>query len=187
MPFIDGGQNFYDQLRLDEPWDSPHNIQMADLVPSFFANADLPDGFTKILGFVHADSVLPADGSSIRFGSIRDGASNTAFIVDADVSAAVEWTRPADIEFDPANPLASVGENGTSSFYVGLMDGAARMLPADVSETEMRNLVLINDGALTAPEVDHQIADLNAWSSNLYERRSRIVPGLLDRVFAVGV
>ena len=185
LPYLDNG-NLYDQFRLDEPWDSAHNIQLVDLMPAIFADAQLTGGFTKLLGFVHPDSVLPSDGDSIRARDIHDGTSKTVFLADADVSAAVEWTRPADIMFDTSNPLASVGENGTSGFYVGMMDGGVQMLPAEISEIEMRNLVLIDDGALTAPIALHRPGVANPWEANLYERRTHAVPNLLDRVFAMG-
>ena len=186
LPYLPGGHSLYAQFRLDEPWDSPHNIQFAEQAPAIFADAQLPRGFTKLLGFVHPDSVLPSDGDSVRVRDIRDGTSNTVFLADADVSAAVEWTRPADIMFDTSNPFASVGENGTSGFYVGMLDGRGQMLPAGISETEMLNLILIDDGALTAPIAFYRPGGANPWEANLYERRARAVPDLLDRVFAMG-
>ena len=39
LPYLEG-QNIYEQFRLDEPWDSPHNKPLAKQMPAVFSSCD---------------------------------------------------------------------------------------------------------------------------------------------------
>ncbi len=90
-----GHEALYRQFRLHEPWDSPHNRQLASQIPPEYLSPERRDAATNYLAVVGPDTAFgglrgPAPGS------FEDGAENTAIIVDADDEHAVPWTKPDD-------------------------------------------------------------------------------------------
>ncbi len=49
-------------------------------------------------------------------------------LVEADAEQAVEWTRPADWEFNPAQPFAGVGKLRAGDFLTLFADGSVHKL-----------------------------------------------------------
>ena len=124
LPFL-GHQNLYNQFNLDEPWDSPNNIQLLENMPNIFAHPDVEAGMTVYLGLDGDGTVFDSDPSgNINYGTIGDGTSNTITIVEADAAQAVAWSRPVDLSFDPANPSSGLGGLvGDGTFNAALADG----------------------------------------------------------------
>ena len=82
-----------------------------------------------------------------RLDDVSDGSSNTILFVEANKSAAVEWTRPKDIEFDPDNPkrhLGSIMPDG--SINAVFADGSSHSLSPDISPEVLRALISIDGG-----------------------------------------
>lgn len=137
-------QNLFEQFKLDEPWDSPHNQKLIAKMPAIYrTDANLPRGKTTAVALVSKDSAMP-HGRAIRFADITDGLSNTILFVHANRDCAVTWTKPDDIEFDPQNPLKCLGEGGT--FQAVLCDGSVHQIPATIDAETMRRLVNRHDG-----------------------------------------
>ena len=112
LPFLEC-EILYQRFRLHEPWDSPHNIALIDEMPDVHSSrsraARLEGGKTMFLCPVGNGSVFPADGTPVGFDSIHDGSSNTILLLQVDPAKAVVWTRPADYDFDPADPTRGLG------------------------------------------------------------------------------
>jgi len=75
--------------------------------------------------------------------------SNTIFFVEADKSAATEWTRPKDINFDPKNPKRHLGgllPDGGINVVLG--DSSAHTLSPDIDPEVLRRLIGISDGEI---------------------------------------
>ena len=48
LPFLETANRLYDRFKLDEPWDSPHNIELLKEMPDIYG----PEGTTtRIVGF----------------------------------------------------------------------------------------------------------------------------------------
>jgi len=109
-------------------WDSPHNIQLLDKIPRWLQHADVEHGKTVFLGLDGEGTVFDSqrEGREIGFGQIADGSSNTILFVEADVSRAVEWSRPVDLNYDAANPTNGLGGiTGDGTFNAVLADASA--------------------------------------------------------------
>lgn len=148
LPFIE--QNaLYEQFHLDEPWDSEHNIQLLDQMPETYAapGANLEPGMTVYQGFTGEDTVWP-DGpdAKVGFRDIVDGSSNTILIVESDESAAVEWSRPADIEFNPDVPIDQIGNFRVGVFNAVFCDGSSHAIDNFIDWESLSNLIMRNDG-----------------------------------------
>jgi hypothetical protein len=150
LPYIEE-QNLYDQFRFDEPWDSPHNLEVAQTMPAVFRSpqSKAPPGMTTYLGIGGAKGALmkPADRaqSGLRIAAIVDGMSNTIMCVEASDELAVEWTRP-DTEIDPENfdmsGLFGSYPNGTNALFC---DCSIRFLSSTLDPEILKQLMIIDD------------------------------------------
>src|SRR5207245_2072326 len=76
LPFIDQ-EDLYHRFHLDEPWDSPHNLDLLQAMPHVFApkaGADAEPFTTPYQVFVGPGTAF--NGSTMKLGAIRNGASN---------------------------------------------------------------------------------------------------------------
>lgn len=162
LPYIEQG-DLYKQFKLDEPWDSPHNLKLLDKMPRMYA---LPHGLpvtVKVDPSATFYQVFTGKGTAfegtkgLRYpGNFPDGTSNTILVIEA--GEAVPWTKPADLTYDPARPLPPLGgiftgegrfslfgRNRTKGFHVALGDGSVRFLTPGISEATLREAIIRDD------------------------------------------
>lgn len=126
-----GHEALYRQFRLHEPWDSPHNRQLASQIPPEFMSPERRDGSTNYLAVVGSDTAFgglrgPAPGS------FEDGAENTVIIVEADDDHAVAWTRPDDLSLHGKSPHTGLGALRGDGVMTVLADGRVMHVGAEV-------------------------------------------------------
>jgi prepilin-type processing-associated H-X9-DG protein len=146
LPYLEE-QALYSKFKLDEPWDSPHNKALIPLMPHVFASPALPpspDGKTVYLALVGPQCILDGSPKGIGFAQISDGTSKTIMLVEADADQAVEWTKPDDLEFDPAKPMAGFGKLYPNGSNAGFADGSVRFVSATTEPTMFRGAVTRN-------------------------------------------
>ena len=146
LPFIE--QNaLYKQFHLDEPWDSPHNIELLDQMPAVFRNPNV-DSDTKTVyqGFEAEGTIFDPDELELGFANIADGSSNTILCVEANEDVAVEWTKPQDLPFDKDRADANVGELRPGGFVAVFCDGSTHFISSRIDLETLVNLILRNDG-----------------------------------------
>lgn len=146
LPFLEQ-QNLYDQFRLNEPWDSPHNIQLLDMMPAVYRNPNIAgqDNKTVFLG-VSGEGTIFAGNKKLKFSDIPDGLSNTAMFVEADESHAVEWTKPADWNYDGNNPLRGLGGLRPAGFNCAFADGSSHVIQRNIDPETWKNIARVADG-----------------------------------------
>lgn len=146
LPFIE--QNaLYEEFHLDEPWDSEHNIKLLDRMPDVFKSPNVDsDTKTVYLGFQGEGTMHDPDEKSIGFGAITDGSSNTIFAAEANENAAIEWSKPQDLEFDRDRPGKDVGDLRPGGFNVVLCDGSVHFVSSNVDSETLANMILRADG-----------------------------------------
>ena len=103
LPFIEE-QALYQQFKLDEPWNSPHNRKLIAQMPAVYrsANINTEPGKTVYLSFEDENGVMippTKDGkgsasNGVRIGNIMDGMSKTILVAEAQSESAVIWTKP---------------------------------------------------------------------------------------------
>src|SRR5262249_10106808 len=154
--------DLYNEFRLDEPWDSPHNIGLLPRMPKVYQSPSL-------YGVVHGEpgttfyQVIVGPGAAfegkegfrLSKEDFPDGTSNTFLVVEA--GTAVPWTKPADLVYDPEGPLPEFG--GVSSvraplsgskrvtqFKAALADGSVRYFAADLTQEQTLRATITRNG-----------------------------------------
>lgn len=131
LPYLEQ-RALYEQFRLDEPWDSEHNKKLIPLMPPIFAapssTLDPSEGKTNYVAPIGEGFVFDGTQHTTTLREIRDGSSNTVWLLEADDEAAVTWTKPEDLKFDEEDPLKGLFELRNGQALVGFVDGSVRTI-----------------------------------------------------------
>jgi hypothetical protein len=146
LPYLEQ-EDLYKQFKLDEPWDSEHNIRLLERMPATYA----APGHKKSLYPAHHTvcHVFVGPGTAfegprgLAFKDFPDGQSDTLLIVEA--GDPVPWTKPANISFDPNRVVVPRGPF-RDGFRASMGDGSVRFIRYDVSESRLRSAIMRNDG-----------------------------------------
>ncbi len=123
LPFMEG-QAIYDQYRFDEPWDGPHNSQLAAKMPAVFACPSEPPNGTETHYMVIIGPGTPFEtGRKNTFGQISSspgGVSETLMVVES--TTGTHWMKPVDL--DLANMSMTIGDKSKPSIGAAHPNGA---------------------------------------------------------------
>jgi len=130
LPYLEQ-RELFEEFKLDEPWDSPHNLQLLERMPSVFRpyqscpTADSKSTFYQV--FTGKGSIFEGP-RCLSFSALAagDGTSNTFLIVEG--GEAVPWTKPADLVAEPDQPLPKLGGIFPDSFRAAFADGSVRQI-----------------------------------------------------------
>jgi len=152
LPYIEQDA-LYRQFKLDEPWDSPHNIKLSKVVVKVFQlpYGEEKPGMTHYRAFVGNGAAFdPIQG--LKLTQFSDGASNTLFAVEA--AEGVPWTKPDDIEFDPKKPmLKHLRFADNKPCMILFADGSVRAVTPKLKD-EVLKLIIQRDDGMPVPELD---------------------------------
>jgi uncharacterized protein DUF1559 len=141
LPYL-GELNLFNQFRLNEPWDSEHNLKLLDQMPRFYKTGDDPQK-TSIVAVCGAGAVFDENEQGSSLSEIRDGTSKTILVVQAGPDKAVPWTKPEDVPLVPANPLSALGNVG-DALFVALCDGDVKKLSTKIPPDKLAALLTVN-------------------------------------------
>lgn len=161
LPYIEQ-QALYEQFKLDEPWDSEHNIKLIDRIPPvYIAPGGVNGNKTVYLAPVAEKTIMPplteeqrkaADRNKfpvgLRIASITDGTSNTIMILEANQESAVPWTKPADYKVDEENPTQGLVGLRRGGFQAALCDGSVQFFSELIDEGLLNGLFTRNGGEI---------------------------------------
>ena len=172
LPYMDQAPLF-NQFHQDEPWDSDHNKTLIEKMPAIFESPGVTEkGKTSVHVFTGEGAPFAGDeGPGIQ--NITDGTSNTILTVLAGSDKAEIWTKPGGLDFDPADPVKSLGKTD-KQILVGFMDGSVRSLSADIEPTLLAGLITHAGGEV----VDNTELDGNR------QTRVQSMPGIILRTTA---
>jgi hypothetical protein len=144
LPFLNC-EELYKQFKLDEPWDSPHNIQLLSQMPGVYGpykGKPPAGGMTYFQVFVGPGTAFEGP-EGLTFEDFPDGTSNTILVVEA--WDPVPWTKPEDLPYSADAPLPRLGgivKNGNAR--VSFVDGSVHTLAQGIKEETIRALITRN-------------------------------------------
>jgi hypothetical protein len=148
LPFIEE-QALYKEFHLDEPWDSEHNKKLIEKMPAVFRSphGNPGPGKTRYLAVAGEDAVLQMNDRGTEIREMRDGTSNTIWIVESDDEHAVIWTKPEDHAYDPKDPAKGLGGTQTPGVILaGFVDGSVRVIAKDIDASLLKSLFTKSGG-----------------------------------------
>lgn len=158
LPYLEE-KELFDRFHLDEPWDSPHNMRLLSSMPRIYASPvedlKVPTHESFIQVFVGKGTAFEP-GMKIRIpDDFLDGAAQTCLLIESGES--VPWTKPAELNYDPEQPLPRVGgafrsrgrfslfgENRFIGAMIALADASVRPVSAQLSEVTLRAIITRN-------------------------------------------
>jgi prepilin-type processing-associated H-X9-DG protein len=132
LPLI-GQDALFREFRLDEPWDSPHNVAQLERMPAVYAmpGSHPGPGMTFYRGFSGKSTLFdPSVPQGVELAWITDGPASTIAVVEA--RKAVHWTRPdTDIPFTD-----ELREAGPFPLLLGESRQLAEQLGGEIKQPE---------------------------------------------------
>jgi prepilin-type processing-associated H-X9-DG protein len=158
-----GYENWYQQFRLDEPWNSPHNLALAKR-PSddhagtlYRCHTDVGAGEddTSYVLIVGPGTAFEADHKT-RLEEIRDGASHTLIAGEMSGSG-IHWMEPRDLDFKEMsfkiNDRHRLGlrSNHPGGAVVLFADGSTQFVSDAIDPESLKALITIAGGEPFVP------------------------------------
>jgi hypothetical protein len=159
LPFL-GETALYQQFRLDERWDSAHNIRLLEKMPALYAPVGVTTKeshhtfYRSIVGPGTAwesnpskDAFLGASG--LRFPHAFPDGAETLLLVEA--SEPVPWTKPDELIYDPNGPLPRLGARSGDGYPILMLDLHLQFVPT-LDDATLRALITRSGGDVIDPE-----------------------------------
>ena len=161
LDFVDRG--LYARFRLDEPWDSPHNISLLDetsdyspfACPSDRRNPGTETNYVMIVG----PELLSAGTNCIMtFDEISDRTSKTIAVVEV-VGSGIQWTEPRDLRAEEINfrindlERLGIGSRHRRGTNVLLCDGSVHFVHETTDPELVRAMTTIAGGEIVPESV----------------------------------
>ncbi len=140
LPYIEQ-KALYNQYDFNEPWDGPHNRQLAQRMPALFhCPKDGPGGglTTSDVAVVGPETLWPGS-ETVPLREITDGLSITIQLVEV-ANSGIHWMEPRDLPFSTVqggiNPPQGLGpsSNHPRAIVICFADGSARSIPQNIPQ-----------------------------------------------------
>jgi hypothetical protein len=146
LPYLNQ-KELYEEFRLDEPWDSPHNLGLlprmpGDYAPPFWKRSRMPAYHTVCHVFVGKGAAFEGNGKPVSLSDFPDGSSLTLLIVEA--GPPVPWTKPEELVFDPEGPLPVLDTLFADGFRAASPDLGRHFIKKGTDEATLRALITRN-------------------------------------------
>jgi hypothetical protein len=164
----------HDKFKLDEPWDSEHNLALAKSMPEVFKSPGLENeaGKTRYQAIRTEDSAIPALKDGVqpkpnRLSYVRDGTSNTVWLIEAEEG--VPWTKPVDYTPDEKEPAKGMAAR-RDGYLALFLDCHTQVLPKGITGDNLKALFTKSGGEIV------DTWELDADASERFDDVRRAIP-----------
>jgi hypothetical protein len=150
---IDGLNELYERFNLDEPWDSPYNLLLAEKMPDvyrYLGAAAKQANTTTFLAVTGETTAFPPHSYVVE-SDITDGLETTILAMEVSPSTIV-WTKPEDVVFGELFPMPADlgapyrGSRDVGSRHVLLANGDVTTISDEIDQGVWRALMTIQGG-----------------------------------------
>jgi len=151
LPYMEEEEKaLYDQFNLEEPWNSPTNLQvLADnpIPDRYRCNvATGPPNETSLVMVVGSNTMAPGERGR-KLSELTDDPSRTIMVVEI-TDSGITWTEPRDLSVDRMSFGVNDGKRGISSLHVGgawvlMADGSVEFLDESTAPEVIREMITI--------------------------------------------
>jgi prepilin-type processing-associated H-X9-DG protein len=147
LPYLDR-KDLFDQYHFDEPWNSPHNMSLAETLPIFSCPSSGLTGSQTTYMMVVGPGTVSDGPSSVGLGDISDGPSQTLLLIDS--PRKVCWLEPEDIDIDT---LCSGLKSGHGDVMPAVFcDGHVQGIATSIDPRTLRAICTIAGGEEIDPD-----------------------------------
>ena len=155
LPYL-GEQALYAQYNMNEPWNSPHNMALANQMPAIYhcpEASNTSPNVTNYLMLVGPCAISTGPKGRTK-NEITDGLPNTIMVAES-VGSNINWLDPRDFDAETMTfDLNDTGGNEMSSDHptavnVIFADGSVRILPKSTDADNVKAMTTI-DGRRTS-------------------------------------
>ncbi len=141
LPFMEQ-QALYDQIDLSKPWDDLANSALNDIFIEGYAcpSTVLSPGMTTYVAVVDPSGIF-SGSNPCTMRQITDGTSNTLLVIETDVTNAVSWMQPQDIDLKTFSNPGRGSHVGGGNF--AMADGSVHFLSDNADPLTRSALVTI--------------------------------------------
>ena len=141
-----GESELYEKFKLDEPWDSPHNLSLVSQMPKALSCtiASMQAGHTLCMHPVGKNAIYSPNSRRVFSRDVKsgDGLAVTLVLAEVKTENSCVWTQPADWQFDPENPRDGLAPEP----LVGFANGLVVRMPSTVSTADLKAYLTVNGG-----------------------------------------
>ncbi len=144
LPYLEK-EDLFRQFKLDEPWDSPHNLRLLPNIPYSYCplegNPPLEPYTTLFQVFVGKGTAFEGrEGWRIK----EDFPRRSYTILIAEAGQSVPWTKPEDIPYDENQPLPKLGGFFEGYSHVVMVDGSTVRVSQNTNQATLRAAIMRN-------------------------------------------
>ncbi len=144
LPFL-GEDILFNQVKLDQPWDSEHNKQLLARIPDVYAPlVDTKEAHLTFYQVFTGEGTAFEGNMGIKLEDLTDGRGTTILVTEA--GEPVPWTKPADLLFAADKKLPKLGGIFDGAFLATFADGHSRFIRPTVDGKLLRAAITRNDG-----------------------------------------
>lgn len=154
LPHIEE-EALYKEFRLDEPWDSPHNLRLLPRMPRMYQAPGrkaqkIPPHHTVLHVFVGKGTAFEGREGLRLAEDFPDGRSSTFLIVEA--GPPVPWTQPEDLPYAAEQPLPELSCLFRAGFRATMADRSIQFVRKETSAATLRAAITRNGGDTLGPD-----------------------------------
>ncbi len=156
LPYL-GYDYLYEEIRLEEPWDSPHNRQFHDRMPAEFSCPTRAGDAGQTSYLVVVGPRMAFTGAKgRRLDELTDPAQVTVLLVES-ANKQVPWMKPEELDEQELDFFVNSGTAvGISSYHprgahVATLSGHVLFLSDQTDPAMVRQMLTVDDGQPPAP------------------------------------
>ena len=143
LPLL-GEAELHARFKLDEDWDSEHNLELLEEIPEIFQSVE-GSSQSSFLGF-GGGGMSMASGTLHKTDDLKDDADLTIMLMDVGDRLAVPWTQPIDLPSLDVEKLAEIADDTSGKIQVITVSGKKRTLRKRLSLEQLQAMLSIAGG-----------------------------------------